>query len=69
MKMPIGDDYARLPEWKPGTPRLKGYPIRPSSNRNSLFADDGNYRRVHSLGSTSVRGDVGRINRAATYRC
>jgi cytochrome c len=26
IKMPIGDDYARLPEWKPGTPRLPGYP-------------------------------------------
>jgi cytochrome c len=26
VKMPIGDDYARLPEWKPATPRLEGYP-------------------------------------------
>jgi S-disulfanyl-L-cysteine oxidoreductase SoxD len=26
VKMPIGDDYAPLPEWKPRTPRLKGYP-------------------------------------------
>lgn len=26
VKMPIGDNYARLPEWKPGTPRLQGYP-------------------------------------------
>jgi len=26
IKMPIGDKYASLPEWKPGTPRLKGYP-------------------------------------------
>ena len=26
VKMPIGDDYARLPEWQHGTPRLKGYP-------------------------------------------
>lgn len=26
VKMPIGDDYARLPEWKHGTPRLQGYP-------------------------------------------
>src|SRR5262252_6439012 len=26
IKMPIGDDYARLPDWKPGTPRLQGYP-------------------------------------------
>ena len=26
VKMPIGDDYASLPEWKPKTPRLKGYP-------------------------------------------
>ena len=26
VKMPIGDDYARLPNWKPGTPRLQGYP-------------------------------------------
>ena len=24
--MPIGSDYASLPEWKPRTPRLKGYP-------------------------------------------
>jgi S-disulfanyl-L-cysteine oxidoreductase SoxD len=24
--MPIGDNYASLPEWKPRTPRLKGYP-------------------------------------------
>src|SRR5215813_7570493 len=26
VKMPIGDDYARLPDWKPNTPRLPGYP-------------------------------------------
>src|SRR5262252_85632 len=26
VKMPIGDDYARLPVWKHGTPRLQGYP-------------------------------------------
>jgi cytochrome c len=26
VKMPIGDNYARLPDWKPKTPRLKGYP-------------------------------------------
>ena len=26
VKMPIGDDYARLPDWKPGQPRLQGYP-------------------------------------------
>jgi len=26
VEMPIGDGYASLPEWKPGTPRLKGYP-------------------------------------------
>lgn len=26
VKMPIGDDYAKLPNWKPGTPRLEGYP-------------------------------------------
>ena len=26
VKMPIGDRYAALPEWKPKTPRLKGYP-------------------------------------------
>jgi cytochrome c len=26
VKMPIGENYARLPEWKPKTPRLKGYP-------------------------------------------
>ena len=26
VKMPIGDGYAALPEWKPKTPRLKGYP-------------------------------------------
>ena len=25
VKMPIGDDYARLPEWRPRTPMLKGY--------------------------------------------
>src|SRR4026207_1187509 len=25
-KMPSGDKYASLPEWKPRTPRLKGYP-------------------------------------------
>jgi cytochrome c len=25
VKMPIGDNYARLPDWKPRTPRLKGY--------------------------------------------
>jgi len=26
VKMPIGSDYASLPDWKPGMPRLKGYP-------------------------------------------
>ena len=26
VKMPIGDRFADLPEWKPRTPRLKGYP-------------------------------------------
>ncbi len=26
VKMPIGNNYASLPEWKHGTPRLKGYP-------------------------------------------
>src|ERR1700731_3348739 len=26
VKMPHGDDYARLPDWKPRTPRLQGYP-------------------------------------------
>jgi mono/diheme cytochrome c family protein len=26
VKMPIGNRYAPLPEWKPRTPRLKGYP-------------------------------------------
>src|ERR671930_1706416 len=26
VKMPIGDDYAPLPEWRPRTPRLKDYP-------------------------------------------
>jgi cytochrome c len=26
VKMPIGNDYAALPDWKPNTPRLKGYP-------------------------------------------
>ena len=26
VKMPIGDDYARLPDWKPRTKRLPGYP-------------------------------------------
>jgi len=25
IKMPIGDDYGRLPDWKHGTPRLQGY--------------------------------------------
>jgi cytochrome c len=26
VKMPIGDHYGKLPEWKPSTPRLEGYP-------------------------------------------
>ena len=26
VKMPIGDEYASLPEWKPRTRRLRGYP-------------------------------------------
>jgi cytochrome c len=26
VKMPMGNDYARLPDWKHGTPRLQGYP-------------------------------------------
>ena len=26
IRMPLGDKYARLPEWKPGTRRLPGYP-------------------------------------------
>jgi cytochrome c len=27
IKMPIGDGYAPLPDWKPRTKRLKGYPF------------------------------------------
>jgi len=27
VKMPIGDDYSKLHEWKPNTPRLEGYPF------------------------------------------
>ena len=27
IKMPIGDEYASLPDWKPKTRRLKGYPF------------------------------------------
>ena len=26
VKMPLGNNYAPLPDWKPRTPRLKGYP-------------------------------------------
>src|SRR5262252_3411072 len=26
VKMPIGEGWARLPDWKPNTPRLTGYP-------------------------------------------
>ena len=26
VKMPIGDHYGKLPDWKPNEPRLKGYP-------------------------------------------
>src|SRR5262245_19354377 len=26
VKMPLGDNYSPLPDWKHGTPRLKGYP-------------------------------------------
>src|SRR5678815_4732626 len=26
VKMPLGDNYAAIPDWKPRTPRLKGYP-------------------------------------------
>ena len=26
VKMPIGDAYAKLPDWKPRTKRLPGYP-------------------------------------------
>ncbi len=26
VKMPIGDSYASLPDWKPRTKRLPGYP-------------------------------------------
>jgi hypothetical protein len=27
VKMPIGDNYATLPDWKPKTKRLTGYPF------------------------------------------
>jgi cytochrome c len=27
VKMPIGDNYASLPDWKPRTKRLQGYPF------------------------------------------
>src|SRR6187431_1463969 len=27
VKMPLGDRYAKLPDWKPRTPRLKDYPF------------------------------------------
>src|SRR5215469_16156968 len=26
VKMPIGNEWARVPDWKPGAPRLAGYP-------------------------------------------
>ncbi len=26
VKMPLGDKFSPLPDWKPKTPRLKGYP-------------------------------------------
>jgi S-disulfanyl-L-cysteine oxidoreductase SoxD len=26
VKMPLGDEFASVPDWKPKTPRLKGYP-------------------------------------------
>ena len=26
VKMPLGDKYAPIPDWKPRTSRLKGYP-------------------------------------------
>jgi len=26
VKMPIGNDWVRVPDWKPGAPRLAGYP-------------------------------------------
>ena len=35
VKMPIGDKYASLPDWKPRTPRLKGYPYYSHSNRSA----------------------------------
>jgi len=28
VRMLIGNDYARLPDWKPRTPRLQGYPYQ-----------------------------------------
>src|SRR4029079_1463483 len=34
VKMPLGDNYASLPEWKPHTQRLKGYPYYPASCDN-----------------------------------
>ena len=38
VKMPIGNDYAPLPDWKPKTPRLKGYvettPVPPVKKQN-----------------------------------
>ena len=38
VKMPIGNDYAPLPDWKPRTPRLKGYvettPVAPAKKQN-----------------------------------
>src|SRR5207247_3948780 len=36
VKMPIGDKYASLPDWKPRTPRLKGYPYKTFAGSNRV---------------------------------
>ena len=48
VKMPIGTDYASLPDWKPKTPRLKGYPQRLPRNQS-------NSNRVYSADSLRAR--------------
>ena len=42
VKMPIGDDYAPLPEWKPKTRRLQGLPLLDTTADRRLAPANGN---------------------------
>lgn len=68
VKMPLGDSYAPLPDWKPRTPRLKGYPTsgRAETCTTGTFTGTGSQLRAsirsRPTGATHVRRQVGQAH-------